>query len=288
MECRQLIDRRIHFHENLVPSHQFVGSLISEPQNGPVIHTLSTSRLVVAEFPDIDAPISVRISNRAKRVSFNVSRQGLEVVVPRRFNRRYLPDLVAGQRIWIDSALNRVRDQLGGFTRVEPPSLPCVLELPALNDSVSIHYSAQLIAKPRLNTTGGVVHIDYPTDAQHTVFDVLRKYLRQRARSFFDQRLAGLSEFSGLPYSRICVRGQRSRWGSYSVKGVVNLNFKLLFLPPDLVDHVLLHELCHSKYLNHSARFWTLLISLDPATKSHRKALRDGDRFIPDWVEFRG
>ncbi len=240
-----------------------------------------------ASVSDIDAPVSIRISNRAKRVSFNVSRRGLEVVVPRRFNRSHLPDLIAGQRVWIDSTLNRAREQWGGLTGMSTPSLPIALELRALNDSVAMHYSAQTIAKPLIHIADSIVNIDYPTDCQHTIFDVLRKYLRQRARRFFDQRLAALSESSGLPYNRICVRGQRSRWGSYSAKGVINLNFKLLFLPPELVDHVLLHELCHSKYMNHSARFWSLLTSHDPATSSHRKALRDGDRFIPDWVEFR-
>jgi predicted metal-dependent hydrolase len=241
---------------------------------------------VSSDISDFDAPVSVRISNRAKRVSFNVSRLGLEVVVPRRFNRSHLPDLIAGQRVWIDSALDRARAQWGGFAGVSTPSLPITLELRALNDTVALRYSERTIAKPLIMISDGIVDIDYPTDKQRAVFDLLRKYLKQRAGHFFNQRLTSLSESSGLPYSRICVRGQRSRWGSYSAKGVVNLNFKLLFLPPELVDHVLLHELCHAKYMNHSARFWSLLTSLDPATAAHRKALRYGDRFIPDWVEF--
>ena len=172
-----------------------------------------------AEFLDIDAPIFVRISNRAKRVGFTVSRKGLEVVVPQRFDRRQLPGLVAEQRIWIDKSLDRVRKQLGGFTGVSAPCLPCVLELLALNDSVSIHYTALSISKPLVHTTDNIVQIDCPTDCQQTIFNVLRKYLRQRARSFFDQRLAALSEFSGLPYSRICVRGQRSRTNARTRKG---------------------------------------------------------------------
>ncbi len=245
-------------------------------------------RLVDADVPDIDAPVSVRVSKRAKRVSFKVSRRGLEVVVPHRFNKRHLPELISAQRVWIDDALDRARAQLGEFAPASTPCLPCVLELRALNESASIHCSAQMISKPLMSTAGGDIHIDYPTGAQQCVFEVLRKYLRRRARDFFEKRLASLSESSGLPYSRVCVRGQRSRWGSYSARGVVNLNFKLLFLPTALVEHVLLHELCHSKIMDHSARFWTLLSSFDPATELHRRALQDGDRFIPDWVDFRG
>ena len=238
------------------------------------------------DLPDFGAPVSVRRSARAKRVSFNVSRGGLEVVVPHRLAQRHIPSLVMEQRSWIEAALERAREQFGGFTQPTRPPLPEQLELRALNELLSIIYTHRA-GRTRVVERESRLLVNVPVEGGDKIFHVLHNYLRERARAYFSSRLDVLSTRTGLPYKKLCVRGQRRRWGSYSATGTVNLNYKLLFLPAELVDHVLLHELCHAKYLNHSARFWALLESHDPNSDSHRRALHSGDRSIPEWVEYR-
>jgi predicted metal-dependent hydrolase len=94
-----------------------------------------------------------------------------------------------------------------------------------------------------------------------------------------------LSAEHRLPYAKASIRQQRTRWGSCSRHGTISLNARLLFLPPVLVDYVLLHELCHTKELNHSPRFWALLGSQDPECEAHRKALRKARAVIPAWLD---
>lgn len=77
-------------------------------------------------------------------------------------------------------------------------------------------------------------------------------------------------------WKRVAIRDQKSRWGSCSRKGNLNFNYKLLFLPPELQDYIIVHELCHLRELNHSKRFWALVAAALPEYNDLRKKLKNG------------
>lgn len=79
---------------------------------------------------------------------------------------------------------------------------------------------------------------------------------KERARILVHNRLAHWNEYYGLSYKRVAIRNQRSRWGSCSTKQNLNFNYRLIFLPVELVDYVIVHELCHLKHFNHGEEFW--------------------------------
>ena len=85
---------------------------------------------------------------------------------------------------------------------------------------------------------------------------------RKTSRQKLVQRLNELSEEHGLPYNRVFVKNQKTRWGSCSAKKNINLNINLVRLPEELIDYAILHELAHTKVLNHSVKFWDLLEKL--------------------------
>lgn len=87
-------------------------------------------------------------------------------------------------------------------------------------------------------------------------------------------RLAVLAERHGLGYNKSSVRRQRTLWGSCSPKKNISLNLRLTRLPSELMDYVIVHELVHTKVLNHSARFWTELTRLIPDARRLDKRLR--------------
>ena len=89
----------------------------------------------------------------------------------------------------------------------------------------------------------------------------------------------------GLRYHRCTIRGQKTRWGSCSSRKTISLNYKLLFLPPHLVRYLFVHELCHTRHLNHSARFWGLVQEKEPLYESLEADLTDGSRYVPLWAE---
>jgi len=82
---------------------------------------------------------------------------------------------------------------------------------------------------------------------------------RASGRKILVQRLEELSEIHDLPYNRVFVKNQKTRWGSCSEKKNINLNINLLRLPKELMDYAIMHELVHTKVLNHSSQFWDLL-----------------------------
>ncbi len=82
---------------------------------------------------------------------------------------------------------------------------------------------------------------------------------KEAARTLVHERLEYFNLHYGFTYGRVTIRAQRSRWGSCSKKGNMNFNYALLFLPPELCDAVIVHELCHLKEFNHSKAFWKLV-----------------------------
>lgn len=80
---------------------------------------------------------------------------------------------------------------------------------------------------------------------------------KETARALVHARLVYWNQFYGHTYNRVAIRNQRSRWGSCSSKQNLNFNYKLIFLPIELVDYVIVHELCHLKHFNHGRDFWS-------------------------------
>ena len=95
--------------------------------------------------------------------------------------------------------------------------------------------------------------------------------LRTRAKQYLPAEIQRLAQQYGFHYKQIKIRKSKTRWGSCSSKGIVNLSLYLMLLPTHLIEYVLLHELCHTVVMNHSADFWSLL---DRHTQGQSKALR--------------
>jgi predicted metal-dependent hydrolase len=94
-----------------------------------------------------------------------------------------------------------------------------------------------------------------------------------------------LAEERGFVVEGFSVRSQRGRWGSCSRRGAISLNMKLLFLPEDLSDHVLLHELCHTRHMDHSPAFWALMREHDRDSESKNRLLRVASKHVPAWLD---
>lgn len=95
--------------------------------------------------------------------------------------------------------------------------------------------------------------------------------LRAQAKATLPARLEELASTHGFHYNRVFIKNNVSNWGSCSVRGNINLNLRLMTLPPELRDYVMLHELCHLKQMNHGPGFHGLLESLCPG---HRELAR--------------
>jgi predicted metal-dependent hydrolase len=215
---------------------------------------------------------------------------GLEVVVPRDFDQRRIPKLVESKREWIER--NRQRFE-AGRRRLEsdPPPLPGRIVFPAVDEEWLVEYRPQLGGEGSrilARSTKGyrlVVGGD-PADYE-ACREALLRWLTRRAREVLVARLAWLAREHDMTYQRVSIRQQQSRWGSCSRRGSISLNAKLLFMPLEALDYVLLHELCHTSELNHSPRFWALVDKHDPEYRAHKKLVKAAAKTMPTWLDQR-
>jgi len=102
-----------------------------------------------------------------------------------------------------------------------------------------------------------------------------RKALTKKARKMILEKVAYYAPIVGVTYGRIAIRKQRTVWGSCSSKGNLNFNYLLALMPDEVVDYVVVHELCHRKEMNHSPRFWAEVEKVIPDHKTLRKWLKE-------------
>lgn len=104
---------------------------------------------------------------------------------------------------------------------------------------------------------------------------IVAKALRSEAKAYLPRRFEFLSQRMGFGYSKLRFSHAKNRWGSCSSDGVVSLNIALMKLDFELIDYVIIHELCHVSQMNHSPQFWQLVTEFCPSYKLLRKTLKN-------------
>lgn len=183
------------------------------------------------------------------------------------------------------SILRLLRD-LAGIS--SPIPLPEEIYLPALGERFAVKYRKTAGRSVQARNDGnGTLNVSGRVEDGREVRLGLRRWLVRQARASLVLWLDELSAQAGLPYGVVSVRGQRTRWASCSSRGNINLNYRLLFLPPDVVRYILKHELCHTVHLNHSRGFWSMVASLEPDYRVFNSLAKKGMEEVPEWARGR-
>ena len=229
---------------------------------------------------------TLRISPRARVVRLCVSpHRGLEIVVPRGFDRKHLAEVLSEKSAWIERALERVRPQREELLAAAVWELPQRIEFRAVDLQWEVR--ARSTAAKRLSINyhrPGLLEMQGPVEDEALCRHVLGRFLVVQAELHLPRLLGALSRSTGLNYRRVSIRRQRSRWGSCSAQGSISLNAALLFLPYHLARYVLVHELCHTVHLNHSVRFWALVAKHCPDYRTAEREMRDARDYVPRWA----
>lgn len=234
---------------------------------------------------------TVRVSDRAKCVRLSLSvEDGLEVIVPKNYDRLNIPEIVQQKRNWI--ARNQLKlDQRTAFLHSQlPHELPDLIKLRSLDEEWKIEYQ-------QTSTKLSSIRIKEQKDELHLVMSgnicdiescksFLKQWLMRKAENHLFEWLRKVSIRTNLPYRATTIRSQKTLWGSCSGDRNISLNYKLLFLEHDVVEYVLLHELCHTVQMNHSDRFWELVSKFEPNYKTLDKSLNQAWQIIPAWLDF--
>ena len=118
------------------------------------------------------------------------------------------------------------------------------------------------------------------TVAELRRLQALENRYRNAAREVFTNRVEYYHRFTGGHYTSITIRDQKTRWGSCSAKGNLNFNWKLVLMPPEVLDYVVVHELAHRKEMNHSRKFWAEVKNVLPDYEKRRKWLKEFGGYV--------
>ena len=228
-------------------------------------------------------PYTLRRSRRARNISLQIDPvKGLELVLPHRVDLNEALVFLDSRRSWIEKHAGVIENSF------EDPNckydMPAGIALRALEKSFNLRFhflpkSKSIVLRAlddRLILTGNIT--DFRSCAPY-----IKNWMQKQARDFFSTALRETSQEISLPFNKLSVRGQKTLWGSCSPERNISLNYKLLFLPYEMVRYVFIHELCHTVHLNHSKRFWALVKHHLPDYKNFERELRRADQFIPKW-----
>lgn len=215
--------------------------------------------------------IVIKRHAKARYVRLRMSEDGtLSVTLPRFASLRHAEELVESSRPQIRKWRSKYVRRSSVFHDGD-----------RIGQSHTIKFVPSPRTAPQVTTSGLVITVEYPETLFHTDAKVqkaakphLEKALQKEARAYLPRRLKYLAETYGFSYTRVRFGTQKGRWGSCSSRGTISLNVGLMLLEPELIDYVLIHELCHTKQMNHSANFWALVESCIPDYKARRKILK--------------
>jgi predicted metal-dependent hydrolase len=148
------------------------------------------------------------------------------------------------------------------------------------------------MAQPVLDTgdtrlsgeVGRILHLDLPVDAlPEQIRDAVQAWFLHEARGLFAQRLEHYAPLLQVQWRKLALSNARTRWGSASSDGRIHLNWRLMHMPLEVIDYVVVHELSHLRVMDHSPRFWATVRSVMPDYERRRAALRDIT--LPVWSE---
>jgi hypothetical protein len=227
------------------------------------------------ELPDASLAYAIRESARRRTLSLELRADGsLTVAAPRGLSLKTIRIFVESRRDWIES--KRVLLARPSSPRVLPENgarLPYLGTELALNISIAPRRRAAC----RCESDSLVVKVPHNT----AIRPAIEAWYRREAATHAAARLAHFAPQVGRAARKLVIRAQRTRWGSCSARGTISLNWRLMQAPPEILDYVVVHELCHLLVPNHSPRFWAEVARVLPDWRRQRTQLRQFGRSLP-------
>ena len=210
------------------------------------------------------------VRRSARNITMRVKEDGLHVTTPPYRSITALLEAIAPFRERLRNVCSEVKPKPFDLNfSIEAECFRLKLETsPLKNFTVSMRDDTVVIACP--------AHADFTTDRVQTlVKNAVMRAMRKKAEEYLPPLVQYWSSLFDLPYNKVTISKARSRWGSCSSKRDISLSFYLMLLPAHLMDYVILHELAHTREMNHGPKFWELLNQLtDGKALALRKELR--------------
>lgn len=224
----------------------------------------------------IPPPTIIRSPKRKRTVALRVEADGsLVVQAPLRTSLSWIQDFIRQKAGWI------ARRQKAQAEKRARPAVHlcdgCLVPYLGADHRIVLHPSVEE------NVPEPLIALDLPDDMtpeclHEEIKTELTLWYKRQARCVFAERMAHWAARLGVTPVRLVITAPRRRWGSCSAKDEIRLNWRLIMAPPELLDYVIVHELCHIPHKNHGKRFWAKVTTVIPDVSLRRQALRKWDK----------
>lgn len=206
----------------------------------------------------------------------------IRVSAPKSTPLSRIEDFLAANTQWIETHLQKYRELRDTY----PPKRYVEGEtFQFLGEKLKLSFVKSARSRVRIEARDGALFVEVPQEAWAQGFDpsqphpqlalAMADFYAREGRAVIGQRLAIYSERMGLMPSAVSFRSQKTRWGSCSSRGKISLNWRLIVAPLEVIDYVVVHELSHLRFYNHSQSFWDLVGTQLPRYAELRQWLRD-------------
>lgn len=224
-------------------------------------------------------PITIRRSPRAKRLSLQIESEKPELilVIPRYALSLQIDSFIRKQTPWIEKHWNQALKKAQRRPKRQCKDGDIYFYF---GETLSLKLIPSLSWKPNIRVNGKNLEISLHqattlSEGKKTIKKAVQEFYRKKAEEVIHDRLQFFNEHYGLKYNRVIFRNQKTRWGSCSSAKNLNFNWRLIMAPIEIIDYVVVHELCHLKYMNHSAAFWKFVSETMHNHKELRKWLKE-------------
>ena len=210
------------------------------------------------------------IRSDRKTLSVEIDREGKLIVrAPRRLDKATIERFLESRKRWIEENRQRMLERRAAVVQTA-------------GDAQTVWYHGSQLRllqhdEQRVEIRGDALIVPRSWTKEH-----LRAWLKQACRQDLHLRVPAAAALLGVQPTALHVTEAKTRWGSCSGKNSLNFAWRLIFCPPEVVDYVVVHELCHIRYKNHSAAFWNMVAQYDPAYQAHKAWLREHAALM-DW-----
>lgn len=211
-------------------------------------------------------------SRRRKTVALEVKRGEVTVRAPYYVSAVDLKDFVKRRELWLLNVLQK-------HEALPPKPVLNFSKGAAWNFLGDEYYLSPVLnsATPKsyveIESRNLVVYVKESSIEQKKLIRMLAAWYKNQAESYIAQRVAFYSEKLSLKPRHLKVRKYKSRWGSCNSRGELSFNWLIMMAPKDVIDYVVVHELCHLKHFDHSPQFWRLVSSILPNYKTQKRWL---------------
>jgi predicted metal-dependent hydrolase len=234
----------------------------------------------------VNLPFTYRIrrSHRVANARIVVKPGQVEIVAPLQIPEHKLHTFVAAKQQWITKALNKMSASSPGQNSFIPAEYKSGAEMTYQGNLYPLMLKASKLKRVKIEFTDGyTAHVPEtmsPDDHNREIRQALIRWMKKQSKQLVEQMVEIHAAKKQLFPRSITIKTQKSRWGSCGIHNDININWLLIMAPREVLEYVVVHELCHIKVKNHSSQFWSLVAEHLPDYQQRRQWLKKQGRSL--------